>query len=133
MKDDSKIKKILYVEDNPLNMLLVTEIIEMTPHHLIPAVTGLAGIEAALKHQPDLILLDINLPDLNGIEVLKRLQKDPSVSQIPVVAVSANAMKSDIDMALEAGFKQYITKPINVEYFLATIESLFKPEETYRD
>ena len=120
----SAAKKILYVEDNPANMKLVKDIVGMTNHHLIEAVTGPLGIEAALSHYPDLILLDINLPELDGFEVFKKLSNEPSVCSVPVVALSANAMKKEIDRAFELGFKQYITKPINVKELLSTIESL---------
>ena len=120
----SAAKKILYVEDNPANMKLVKDIVRMTNHQLIEAVTGPLGIEAALSYSPDLILLDINLPELDGFEVFQRLSNEPSVCSVPVVALSANAMKKEIDRAFELGFKQYITKPINVKELLSIIESL---------
>ena len=120
----SQPKKILYVEDNPANMKLVSDVVNLTNHQLIEAVTGPSGVEAALRHQPDLILLDINLPELDGFDVFRKLQQDPVIRNVPVVALSANAMKSDINKALELGFKDYLTKPINIKTLLSAIEAL---------
>ncbi|MDH5767275.1 MAG: ATP-binding protein, partial [Gammaproteobacteria bacterium] len=117
-------RKILYVEDNPANLHLVSEVIKKTQHQLITAKTGLAGIESAIKNKPDLILLDINLPELNGFEVFEKIRMESSMDHVPVVALSANAMKKEIDKANEMGFTKYLTKPINVRELLSTIDSL---------
>ena len=95
-------KTILYVEDNPANMKLVKDIVRMTNHKLIEAVTGPLGVEAALSQLPDLILLDINLPELDGFEVFQQLKNEPSVCSTPVVALSANAMKKEVDRAFDS-------------------------------
>jgi hypothetical protein len=115
---------LLYVEDNPANLKLVQDIIARNPAlQLIIAVTGNQGIELARANQPELILLDINLPDISGIEVLALLRKDPSTAHIPVVAISANAMPHDIEKGLEAGFVRYLTKPIKVDELMDTLNS----------
>jgi CheY-like chemotaxis protein len=103
------------VEDNPANLLLVEHIIEEQPHiRLLSARTGKLGIELARTHQPDIILMDVNLPGISGIEALNILREDPGTINIPVIALSANAMSQDIENGLEAGFFRYLTKPIKV-------------------
>ncbi len=114
---------VLYIEDNPANMRLVSQLLARHPSlYLWTAPEPLLGLELALAHLPDLILLDINLPGMNGFEVLKRLRDYEVTKNISVIAVSANAMERDIAKALEAGFDGYITKPINVVDFLQTID-----------
>jgi len=117
-------EKILYIEDNPNNLLLVTQIIKQySPHEIISAPDGRLGIDLAITQQPGLILLDINLPYDDGYTILKKLRKNDLTSAIPVIAVTANAMKSDKARAKEAGFNDYITKPINFNIFLNAINS----------
>ena len=117
-------EKILYIEDNPNNLLLVTQIIKQySPHEIISAPDGRLGIDLAITQQPGLILLDINLPYDDGYTVLKKLRENDLTSAIPVIAVTANAMKSDKARAKEAGFNDYITKPINFNIFLNAINS----------
>jgi len=119
---DQKIYNILYVEDNPANLLLVNRIFKRFPHiRLISAPNAYEGIESALKHVPDLILMDINLPGLSGFEAFEQLQGMKEVRHIPIVAISANAMPADINRGIELGFKGYITKPINVQGLMETI------------
>jgi CheY-like chemotaxis protein len=113
---------LLYVEDNPANMKLVEQLIARCPDiRLLTAVTGNTGIEMARESQPDVILMDINLPDINGFEALKLLRSDPATAHIPIVALSANAMPRDIAMGLKAGFLRYLTKPIKVKEFMDTL------------
>jgi len=108
-------KKILYVEDNPTNLRLVSQLIGRIPNtELFSAHNAEIGIELARKNIPDLILMDINLPGMSGIEALEVLKKTHEIQNVPVLAVSANAMADDIEKALSAGFENYITKPINV-------------------
>jgi CheY-like chemotaxis protein len=110
---------LLYVEDNPANMKLVEQIIARHPDiRLLTAVTGNSGLEIARGSLPDVILMDINLPDINGFEVLKILHSDPTTAQIPVMAVSASAMPLDVERGLKAGFFRYLTKPIKVTEFM---------------
>jgi CheY-like chemotaxis protein len=114
---------LLYVEDNPANLKLVEQIIARRPDMcLLSAVNGNLGIEIARTDQPDVILMDINLPGINGFEVLKILRSDPATAHIPVIAVSANAMQRDIDRGLKAGFFRYITKPIRVDEFMEALD-----------
>jgi len=105
-------------------MRLVEQLIERRPDiRLLTAVTGTLGIELARSAQPTLILMDINLPGISGIEALKILRADPATAQIPVIALSANAMFRDIEKGLEMGFYRYLTKPIKVKEFMDTLNS----------
>lgn len=114
---------MLYVEDNPANLMLVEVLISRrTDIRLITAVDGITGLEMALLHQPDIILMDINLPGINGIRVMEILAQDSRTADIPVVALSANAMPRDIERGLEAGFFRYLTKPIVVNEFMSTLD-----------
>ena len=118
-------KKILYIEDNPVNLRLVTVIIKkQSPHELISAPDGKLGLELAISLHPDLILLDINLPGIDGYEVLKMIRENSQIKNIPVIAVTANAMKSDIEKGTEAGFDDYVTKPIVVSDLLGAINKI---------
>lgn len=118
-------RTILYVEDNASNLMLVERIIKSLPNtKLISAVSAELGIDLARAHHPDLILLDINLPGMDGYEMLGRLQNSRETARIPVVAVSANAMEKDIAYALSMGFRDYITKPIRVTDFLEKLKKI---------
>ena len=115
---------ILYVEDNPANLRLVEEIIRFrTDLRLISAPDGHMGLSLARAHQPEIILMDLNLPGMSGIEVLRQLRADPATSRIPVFALSANAMQRDIERGREAGFNRYLTKPIEIDKFTDAINS----------
>jgi len=123
---DSGQRTVLYVEDNAANLKLVEQVIGRQPGlQLLAAMTGWQGLEVARETRPDLILMDINLPDLNGFEVLETLRSNPLTAGIPVIALSANAMPLDIERALRAGFFRYLTKPIKLDEFLATMEEAF--------
>jgi len=114
---------LLYVEDNHANLKLVEQLIARRPEmRLLSAGDGLLGVEMARAFQPELILMDINLPGISGIEALKILREDPATAHIPVVALSANAIPRDILKGLEAGFYRYLTKPIKVNEFFATLD-----------
>jgi CheY-like chemotaxis protein/two-component sensor histidine kinase len=113
-----KPRTLLYVEDNPANLMLVEQIIENQPHiSMLSARDGKQGIALARAHRPDVILMDINLPGLSGFQVLRLLRADPLTADIPVLAISANAMTRDIEKGMEAGFFRYLTKPIKVKEF----------------
>jgi PAS domain S-box-containing protein len=115
--------RILYIEDNPANLRLVAQILGRHRNvHLITAHAPQLGIELAMAQTPDLILLDINMPEINGFQVLKLLKADARTQQVPVVAISANAMPRDIAQGLAAGFVEYLTKPLDVERFLAVVD-----------
>jgi PAS domain S-box-containing protein len=118
----SRQRTLLYVEDNPANMKLVEKLIAQRPDiHLLSAVTGTLGIEVARASLPEVILMDINLPGISGIEAMKILREDPATAHIPIVALSANAMPRDIEKGMEAGFFRYLTKPIRVKEFMDTL------------
>ncbi|MCC2638669.1 MAG: hybrid sensor histidine kinase/response regulator [Moraxellaceae bacterium] len=114
---------LLYVEDNPANLMLVEDLMARRPDiRLLSARDGRSGIEIARASQPDVILMDINLPGISGITAMQILAEDPATSHIPVVALSANAMPRDIEKGLEAGFFRYLTKPIKVNEFMSTLD-----------
>ncbi|MGF7046618.1 CheY-like chemotaxis protein [Paenibacillus sp. DS2015] len=115
--------KILCVEDNSINMILMHHIFKRISHvELLEAETAELGIEIAIREQPIVIIMDIQLPGIHGYEALQYLQKHERTKHIPVIAVSSFAMKTDIEKGLNAGFKQYITKPINIKRFTQMIE-----------
>ncbi|MBT9505209.1 PAS domain-containing sensor histidine kinase [Rhodoferax sp.] len=117
---------LLYVEDNLANMQLVEQLVARRPDmRLLRAGDGVSGIAMARIHQPDVILMDINLPGISGIQALKILREDPATRHIPVLALSANAMPRDIEKGLEAGFFRYLTKPIKVGEFMLALDTTF--------
>ena len=124
---------VLYVEDNSANMKLVAQIISRYPDiHLLTAANGVSGIEIARASRPDVILMDIKLPGINGFEVLRILRLDAATANIPVLAISANAMNLDVERGLKAGFFNYITKPISVSGFMEALESAMEFAENNR-
>jgi PAS domain S-box-containing protein len=117
-------RTLLYVEDNPANLMLVEDLIARRPDIcLLSARDGITGIEIARGRRPDLILMDINLPGISGINAMKILAGDPVTAHIPVIALSANAIPRDIEKGLEAGFFRYLTKPIKVGEFMETLDT----------
>jgi two-component system cell cycle response regulator DivK len=120
--------KILYIEDNPDNMTLVKRAIEAIGHTFIPAENGALGIQAASEMKPDLILLDINLPDIDGYEIARRLRSSNHEQNlyIPIIAITANALKGDAEKALEAGCDVYMSKPINIRELWARVDALLE-------
>jgi PAS domain S-box-containing protein len=113
------LRTLLYVEDNPANLKLVEQLIARRPDmRLLSAMNGNLGIDLARRDQPEVILMDINLPGMSGIEALKILHEDPATAHIPVIAISANAMPRDVEKGLQAGFFRYLTKPIKVKKFM---------------
>ena len=129
--DSAPQRTLLYVEDNPANLELVEEIISRRPDlRLLSAADGKLGIELALAYQPDVILMDINLPGISGIEAMKILRADLSTAHIPIIALSANAMPHDITKALAAGFFKYVTKPIKVDRLLDALDVALKFSQT---
>jgi len=124
---DSPLRTLLYVEDNPANLMLVEDLIARRPDvRLLSAIDGNRGVEIARASLPDVILMDINLPGINGIQALQVLRADPATAHIPVVALSANAIPRDIAKGLEAGFFRYLTKPIKVNEFMEALDMALK-------
>ena len=115
---------LLYVEDNPANLSLVQQLVSRNPVlQLLTAGTGRLGVTLARANLPEVILMDINLPDISGVEALRMLRQDPDTAHIPVVAISANAMPYDIENGLRAGFFRYLTKPIKLDEFYGTLNA----------
>lgn len=113
---------VLYIEDNPANLKLVAQILAQVPNiHLLTAHTPSLGIELALARRPELILVDINLPGMDGYQVLRVLKAEASLKDTPVIAITANAMPSNIERGLAAGFSDYLTKPLDVSGFMNTV------------
>jgi signal transduction histidine kinase/ActR/RegA family two-component response regulator len=120
----ARLRTLLYVEDNRANMQLVEQLISRRPDmRLFGAEDAMRGIAMAREHQPDVILMDINLPGISGLQALKILQEDPTTQHIPVLALSANAMPRDIERGMAAGFFRYLTKPIRVGEFMDALDS----------
>jgi CheY-like chemotaxis protein len=121
------LRTLLYVEDNPANLELVEQLIaRRTDLRLLSAADAALGIEFARAYLPDLILMDINLPGVSGIEAMRTLRGDPSTAGTPIIALSANAVPRDIEKALEAGFFDYLTKPIKVHHFMEALDAGLK-------
>jgi two-component system, cell cycle response regulator DivK len=116
---------ILYIEDNPDNMLLVKRALESRGYRLLQAMTGLDGVATAEREEVDLILLDINLPDIDGYEVARRVRHSAkhAVVYVPIIAITANALKGDAEKALNAGCDVYMSKPINIRELWARVEA----------
>ncbi len=115
-------KKILVVEDNETNLYLIKFILEKSGYEVIEAGEGAVGVELAVKEKPDLILMDIQLPDIDGLEATKRIRASEIDGDIPIIALTSFAMVGDREKALAAGCTGYIEKPINPETFIAEIE-----------
>ena len=116
---------ILYIEDNPDNTMLVRRALEARGYKLLNAPTGIKGVEIAEAEPVELILLDINLPDIDGYEVARRLRSNSKVElkTVPIIAVTANALKGDAEKALDAGCDVYMSKPINIRELWARVEA----------
>jgi PAS domain S-box-containing protein len=124
---DAQARTLLYVEDNPANLMLVEDLIaRRSDISLLSASDGSRGVEIARDSRPDVILMDINLPGISGIQALKMLADDPLTAHIPVIALSANAIPRDIEKGLAAGFFRYLTKPIKVSEFMDTLDVALK-------
>ena len=119
-------KKVLIVEDNELNMKLFHDLLEAQGYDLLEAREGPSALGLARAHRPDLIVMDIQLPSISGLEVTRWLKEDPELAHIPVVAVTAFAMKGDEARILQGGCEAYIAKPISVGRFLETIRRLLE-------
>jgi two-component system cell cycle response regulator DivK len=116
---------ILIVEDNEKNRKLVRDVLQFKGYRTLEAETGEAGVALALAHKPDLILMDYQLPGINGIEAFRRIRGDASTASIPILAVTASAMPEDAKRMMEAGFDGFQTKPLNVKAFTQAVAELF--------
>jgi len=114
-------KRVLYIEDNPRNMRLARKFLEFEGYQVLEAVTGLEGIDTATNEKPDLILMDVNLPDIDGLEATGRLKAATDTAHMPIIALTANAMQGDKERCLAAGCDGYLSKPINRMELLETV------------
>ena len=122
MGADKDAKTVLVVEDNELNMKLFHDLLEAQGYNILQTRDGMEGLKLAREHKPDLILMDIQLPEVSGLEVTKWIKEDDDLRHIPVIAVTAFAMKGDEEKIREGGCEAYIAKPITVSDFLQTVE-----------
>jgi two-component system, cell cycle response regulator DivK len=114
-------ERVLVVEDNERNMKLFRDVLHVTGYRTLEATTGAQAVELAAEHAPDLVLMDIELPDIGGVEVLSRLRADERTASIPVLAVTAQAMHGDRERFLSVGFDGYMSKPVNVVEFVGAV------------
>ena len=115
-------RQVLVVEDNARNMRLLRDVLEATGYRTLEASSGAQALELAAEHGPAVVLMDIRLPDMDGLEALRRLRMDERTASIPVLAVTAQAMQGDRERFQDAGFDGYLSKPVDVDELLAAIE-----------
>ncbi len=116
-------KTVLIVEDNELNMKLFNDLVETRGHRIVQTRSGIEAVDIARRHRPDLILMDIQLPEVSGLEVTQWLKDDEELRHIPVIAITAFAMKGDEEKMLQGGCEAYLSKPISVVKFLETVRA----------
>jgi len=119
-------KRVLIVEDNDLNMKLFHDLLEAHGYDTLQTKDGLEALQMARRHHPDLILMDIQLPEVSGLEVTKWIKEDDDLKDIPIIAVTAFAMKGDEEKIREGGCEAYIAKPISIAHFLDTVKHFLK-------
>jgi two-component system cell cycle response regulator DivK len=115
-------RQVLVVEDNERNMRLFCDVLQASGYRTLEATTGEGAVELALEHGPDLVLMDIQLPDIDGVEALDRLRADERSASLPVLALTAQAMEGDRERFLAAGFDGYLSKPVDIAEFVATVK-----------
>lgn len=118
--------RVLVVEDNPMNLELVTDLLEMADFEVISSDTARQAIDMMRSEHPDIILMDVALPDMDGLEATRLIKADPEIQNIPVVALTAHAMSGDAERAKAAGCNGYITKPIDTKKFAVEVEQIMK-------
>ena len=121
---------ILSVEDSPMNMKLARDILEVKGHSVVEAASGEDGVRLADVERPDLILMDIQLPGINGIEAFRQIRANPATAAIPVIAFTASVTATDRNRVTEAGFDAFVSKPIDLKTFVATIAGLATDRST---
>jgi two-component system cell cycle response regulator DivK len=119
--------QVLVVEDNDRNMKLLRDVLQATGYRTLEAASGEAGIELARTHRPSLVLMDVQLPGISGVEALQRLRRDERTAELPVLALTAQAMRGDRERFLEAGFDGYLAKPIDVTELIAIVREHCEP------
>jgi len=123
-------KRILVVEDQDDNRRILRDLLTSAGYEMVEAVTGKEGVSMAQTHRPDLILMDIQLPELNGYEATRQIKADPALRPIPIIAVTSFALSGDDDLAYEAGCVAYVTKPFSPRQLLAKIRDLLPPGDS---
>lgn len=121
-------KKVLIVEDNDLNLKLFRDLLEANGYKTVETKEGINALDLTRREKPDLILMDIQLPEISGLDVTKKIKSDKEVCDIPIVAVTAFAMKDDEEKILRAGCEAYISKPISIAHFLETVKKFLGEE-----
>jgi two-component system cell cycle response regulator DivK len=124
--------RILYIEDEPGNRLLVRRVLEAEGFSISEAADGVSGLEMATQMEPDLILLDINLPEIDGYDLAKRFRETPNLRDVPILAITANVMHGDRERTLEAGCDGYIQKPIDVDQLPDQVRAALKKDHIQR-
>ncbi|ALJ38030.1 response regulator [Azospirillum brasilense] len=124
--DDRTVKRVLIVEDNELNMKLFHDLLEAHGYATLQTRSGMDALAMAREHHPDLILMDIQLPEVSGLEVTRWIKDDPALKSIPIIAVTAFAMKGDEEKIREGGCEDYIAKPISVTKFLESVQKFLR-------
>ncbi len=124
-----KVKTILVIEDNKLNMKLVNGLVKIGKYRMLEAIDAESGIELIREHRPDLVLMDIQLPGMDGLSATKIIKEDPELKDIPIVALTSYAMQGDKEKALAAGCTGYIAKPIDTRKFLETVSQYLKDDD----
>ncbi len=120
---------VLIVEDNPNNRMIMRDMMEVQGHRTLEAVDGPAGLDMAVKHRPDLILMDVQLPGMDGYEVTRRLKAHDDTKGIPIIAVTSFAMKGEEDRARQAGCDAYLSKPIDIHKLVETVKSFLNAKD----
>lgn len=116
-------KRVLCIEDNDSNLRLIARVVEAEKHDLLTAVDGLTGMELVQTQRPDLILLDVNIPGMNGLELTRRLKSDGDLAKIPIIATTANVLLGDRERCLEAGCDEYLAKPLDIRELQSVLRS----------
>lgn len=122
-------QKVLIIEDNDLNLKLFRDLLEANGYQTVETKEGINALELTKREMPDLILMDIQLPEISGLEVTRKIKADPEVNEIPIIAVTAFAMKDDEEKILRAGCEAYISKPISIINFLETVKQFLNKSE----
>ena len=115
-------RQILVVEDNERNMRLFCDVLQASGYRTLQATTGEQAVELVFEHRPDLVLMDIQLPDIDGVEALSRVRSDDGFASVPILALTAQAMEGDRERFLAAGFDGYLSKPVDIAEFVATVK-----------
>jgi CheY-like chemotaxis protein len=122
--------RVLVVEDNEMNLDMLTRRLRRAGHEVITAMDGSAGVQCARRDQPDIVLMDISLPVMDGLEATRLIRSDPGTASVPIIALTANALVEDRERALSAGCNEFQTKPVDMQKLLATIARLCGPAQT---